>query len=292
MNPGFVKRTLRIVAIVLSGLMYGCMPQTITPRIEIRGDTKPTLDWTSWALVLSRCVVEDRIDYQKLIGQPGAMERTMAMLAVVGPQSTPAQFLRREERVAYYINAYNAAIVRSVLALEENGRIPRFAPWNLESRFQFKVDGELRTAAELHKLALREGGDDFRVRFALCDGRRSGPPLHPRPIIANLLDGQLNFVTRMALYSPHMLRIEIGGARRLVLWEGLYEERDRMIAEYERRMGTSNATILNVLGEWSNRKRRLFLNTAVGYIVTRMPTDDLINQVDPPPVDEGRLSLF
>lgn len=292
MNQGPRNLAHRLSIITIAALVSGCMPQTISPRIESEGNSPSKLDWTSWALVLSRCVVEDCVDYRKLLRQPGAMERTMAMLARVGPETIPDQFPRREDRIAYYVNAYNAAIVRSVMALEQDGSIPRYAPLNLESRFRFEIDGALRTPAELHDRALDAAGDDFRVRFALCDGLRTGPPLHPRPIIADMLDGQLNFVTRMALYSPHTLRIEIGGERQLVLWEGLYEEKDRMISDYERRMGTTNATILNVLGEWSNRKRRLILNSAVGYIVTKMPVDRLINQVDPPPADNGPLSLF
>lgn len=270
----------------------GCVPQTIQNQVENSKLQSARLDWSDWALALSRSVVEDRVDYRKLLARPGAINRTMAMLAQVGPDSTPSQFTCNEDRLAYYINAYNATVVRSVMALEDKGQIPRNAPWGLESRYRFKIDGEMMTPAQLRERAIRCAGTDYRVRFALCDGKRTGPPLHPRPLIGSLLDGQLNFVTRMALYSPDVLRIEIGGERRLYLWEGLFDVRESMIQEYEHRTGTSDASILNVLGEWSNRKRRVYLSTAIGYIITRMPNDDLINQVDPPPAKEGVLSLF
>jgi len=293
MNRYLTRFAVLLAALCGHAALMGCIPQTITPHADVVGNKdidRP--DWSDWALVLNRCVVEDRVNYRKLVADPAAMERTMAMLAATGPETTPQHFPRHEDRLAYYINAYNASIVRSVMALERDGVIPRTAPWGWEQRFRLKIDGQLRTPRDLRQLALECAGDDFRARMAMCDGRRDGPPLHPRPLLGDMLDGQLNFVTRMALYSPNLVRTEIGGERRLLLWSGLYDARLDMIADYEQRMGTTHATILNVLGEWSNRKRREVLNSAVGYIVARMPDDDLINQVDPPPAESGLLSLF
>lgn len=293
MNRYLTRLAVLLASLGCQAFLSGCIPQTISPRVEgagVKDYDRP--DWADWALVLNRCVVEDQFNYRKLVANPRALERTMAMLAATGPESTPQHFPRHEDRLAYYINAYNASIVRAVMALERDGVIPRTAPWGWEQRFRLKIDGRLRTPRDLRQLALKCAGDDFRARMAMCDGRRAGPPLHPRPLLGDMLDGQLNFVTRMALYSPNMVRTEIGGERRLLLWSGLYDARLDMIADYERRMGTTHATILNVLGEWSNRKRREILNSAVGYIVARMPDDDLINQVDPPPAESGLFSLF
>lgn len=273
--------------------LAGCTGGLVEPKLQHREqDAPPQLNWSDWGLILSRCVVEDRVDYRKLLADPSPLDQLFAMLARVGPQTAPSQFPDTNNKLAYYINSYNAAIVHSVIQMAQNGRIPREAPGDLERRFRFVIDGRRRTPADLRRMALDLAGDDWRVAFALCDARRGSPPLHPRPMIGDLLDGQLDFVFRMALYAPHIVHIDHGATKRLLLWRGLYEMKDRMIADYERRMGTTHATILSVLSEWSNRKRREYLNTATGYRAEVMPADNLINQVDPPPKESARLLPF
>lgn len=288
------SRHARSCAAVISAalsiqLLTGCVVEPVVH--ESSGEFAQQLDWSDWGLVLNRSVVEDRVNYKKILADPEPLERSLAMIAKVGPVSTPKMFPTDADRLAYFINCYNMTIVRSVIGLAQGNTIPVKAPPDLATRFLYRVDGAIWSPAELREKAIELAGDDWRVWFALCDGRRSGPPLHPRPMLGDLLDGQLTFVTRMALYAPNVVTIEIEAERRLLLWRRLYEIKDRMIADYERRMGTSHATIINALGEWSNRRRREYLNTAIGYIVAPQPIDNDINQVDSP-AKAGGVSLF
>lgn len=269
--------------------LFGCVVEPVVHDVSDGGP--PQLDWSDWGLVLNRAVVEDRVDYRKVLADPAPLERTLAMIARVGPKSTPELFPDTDSRIAYYINCYNVTIMRSIVALARDGKVPDKAPSDLEIRYRYRVDGELWSPAGLREKVVALAGDDWRVWFALCDGRRGGPPLHPRPILGELLDGQLNFVTRMALYAPGVVQIEHGAEHRILLWRGLYSIKDRMIADYQARMGTTHATILNVLGEWSNRLRREYLNTAIGYAVAEHPFDDRINNLDEMPKPAG-LKLF
>ncbi|MCZ6817157.1 MAG: hypothetical protein O7F76_10765, partial [Planctomycetota bacterium] len=72
-------------------------------------------------------------------------------------------------------------------------------------------------------------------------------------------------------------RIDHGNPKQLLLCQGLYTIRQRLIDDYERRMRTTDATMLSVLLEWSDAFRRETLNSAVGYPVTPMPIDRRIN---------------
>lgn len=290
-RPGCTGR--RGYAVWLGAIVLaGCTPGVITPNVADRSTVPTKLDWTDWGVTLSRAVQGERVDYATLMKDSAPLDRFLAMAAQVGPAKTPDQFPDRDGRLAYYINCYNASIVRSILALGRHGRIPAVAPFDLETRYRFEIDGRWRTPRDLRRRVMDLAGDDWRIRFALCNGRVTGPPLAPRPFIGGLLDGQLDHVTRMALYSPGVIRIDHGGFKQLVLWSGLYELRERLIRDYETRMGTSNATILNALGQWSNRKRRITLNSAVGYDVVPMPNDATINQVEPPPVEGSGISWF
>ncbi|HKQ47400.1 MAG TPA: DUF547 domain-containing protein [Phycisphaerae bacterium] len=274
-------------------MAIGCGPRTIEPVVQPTASAPPArLDWSDWGLALSRIVHEDRVDYRRLQEDPAPLDRFLAMSACVGPDSTPDQFADREARLAYAINCYNAMMVRSVLALDRQGKLPTHAPFDLESRYEFRIDGQSRSPGDLRRLAevLAEG--DWRVRLTLCDGTVEGPPLWRRVYLPEMLDAQLTYVARSALTSPEVVRIDHGLDKRLLLWRGIYEIRDGLVQDYERRHQTNQATMLNVLGEWSNRTRREELNSAIGYAVAPIPRDDRINHFEPPSEASGILSIF
>lgn len=274
-------------------MAVGCGARTIEPLEQASTSAQPVrLDWSDWGLTLSRIVHEDRVDYRRLQEDSAPLERFLSLAARVGPDTTPNQFPNREGRLAYAINTYNATMVRSVLALDRQGKLATDAPFDLESRYRFRIDGQQRTPADLRRMAEELTAGDWRVRLTLCDGTLEGPPLWRRVYLPEMLDAQLTYIARSALTSPEVVRIDHGLNKRLLLWRGIYEIHDTLIQDYERRHQTSQATMLNVLGEWSNRTRREELNTAIGYAVAPIPGDDRINHFDPPPEKGGILSIF
>jgi hypothetical protein len=273
-------------------MFTGCGPKEIVPA-EMARTERPlsTPAWTDWGLTLDRAVAGERVDYSRLMEDTRPLERFLTSVSQVGPDTCPQSFLDRDARLAYAINCYNAAILRSVLELAQGDRPPSHLPGNLETRFRFRIDGALRTPRDLRRMVDQLAGDDWRVRLALCDGRLTGPPLPPRAFLPGLLDAQLNQTVRKALESPGVVRIDHGEQKRLLLWHGLWEIKDRLVQEYERRLHTSGASFLNVLLEWSDRSRRDLLNAAVGYQVAALPQSDTVNAVEPPP-PAPRQSLF
>ncbi len=282
---------LRVVVLItvlfLCVVSAGCGPRLIKSSASDLGDDVPlAMDWSDWGLTLSRSVVDDRVDYAKLKADRESLDRFLARVARVGPSSTPQFFPDHDSGLAYVINCYNATILRSVLALEQDGKLPRHVPGGLDSRYQFQVDGHLQTPAMLRCSALFLAGEDWRVRFVLCDGRSNGPSLSRHVILGEMLDAQLDQAVRTALKSPDVVRIDFGEQKRLLLWRGLFELRDRLVKNYEKRMRTRDATILSVLLEWSDRPRREVLNSAVGYQVTVMSSCDQVNALEPTPEED------
>jgi hypothetical protein len=285
----------RSVGLVLAALLAvaagGCRARTIDIRPAdgpAGGDGPVVMDWSDWGLTLSQVVAGDRVDYERLLKDRRALDRFLSLVGRVGPQTAPDQFADRDRRLAYAVNCYNATILRSVVELADSQELPYNAPLNLERRFLFRIDGRLRSPADLRRMAETLAGDDWRVRLALCDGRQTGPPLYRRVLLGELLDGQLNRVTRSALSSPQVVRIDHGEAKQLLVWRGLHDIRERLVREYEQRLKAKNAGFLNVLLEWSDRPRREVLNSAVGYAVAPMPADHRLNALDPPPAEDQR----
>jgi hypothetical protein len=268
-------------------LLSGCVARTIEPvGAIVPADGSPTLNWTDWGLILDRAVVNNTVDYSKVLEDRRPLDQVLAMTSRVGPQTTPAQFPTSNHRLAYSINCYNATIVRSVLELAHDGKLPSYLPSDLETRFRFRIDGRLQTPADLRREAITLAGDDWRVRFVLCDGSMSGPPLQRRVFLGDLLDAQLNRATQAAFVAPEVVKID-HCEKKLVLWRGLYESKNHLIREYERRTNAKEATILNALCDWADRPRREALGCAVGYDVVLMPTDRRPNSVDAVPAAQG-----
>ncbi len=278
-------------AALLAAAAGGCLGRTVEigPADGSANESGPAvMDWSDWGLTLSQVVAGDRVDYHRLLDDRRALDRFLSLAGRVGPETAPEQFADRDHRLAYAINCYNATILRSVLELADSRELPYNVPLDLERRFRFRIDGRQQTPADLRRTALDLAGDDWRVGLALCAGRQTGPPLYRRVLLGELLDGQLHQVTRSALSSPQVVRIDHGEIKQLLVWRGLYRIQNRLVGEHEQRVNAHNADLLNVLLEWSDRPRRETLNTAIGYAVAPLPPDHRLNALDPPPDDDQR----
>jgi hypothetical protein len=282
-----------IPLLTVVALLPGCGPRLVQlgSAAEPEGAAEaPPPDWSDWGRTLSRVAVGEKVDYEALLADHQALDRFLARMGRQGPQSTPAAFADRDSRLAYFINGHNAAVLRSVLELAIERGLPARVPGDLDSRFRFHIDGRAQTPAELRRAAMDLAGDDWRVRLALYDARSVGPPLLRHPFAGDLLDAQLNQTTRAALASPRVVSIDYGEDKRLLVWPGLYPLRERLVSEYERRLQTRGATLLNVLLDWSDRPRREVLNTAIGYQVAVMPEDDRLDSLAAPTPSKSGLA--
>ncbi|MFQ5424793.1 MAG: DUF547 domain-containing protein [Phycisphaerae bacterium] len=290
------RRSLPLT-LTITALVTGCASKTIQPTASTIPRPTPNattpFDWSSWSLTLSRAVVGDEIDYARLLRDPAPLDQFLAQIARVGPATTPAMFQTRPDRLAYLVNAYNATILRSVLESARDGRLPPDIPLALETRFRFAIDGHMKRPTDLRRSALAIAGDDWRLRFALCDGRRGGPALWPRPFLPDMLDAQLNRVIQTELASPRIVAIDHEW-KRLRLWSGLHSLRSRLVRDHEARFRTKDATLLTALLPLAARARREQLNGAIGYSVTALPADRRLNAYQPPAEDaaEGPLKLL
>jgi len=265
------------LAVVLIALTAGCIPTTVSitaDSVEISPDERARwadrVDWSDWGAFLSAAATGDGINRDGVSQQRHRLHRFLSMLAEIGPSRTPRLFTSRESKLAYFINAYNATIQYVNDAMMFNS-MPM--PWRYarrESAYSFNIDGAARTPADLRREAIKLAGDDWRVIFALTDGRAIGPPLWKRPYLGDMLDGQLDDAVRRAIASPRVVAMSHTDVKRLGLWWGLYEIRDRLVADYEARSGAKGAVVLNALLHWAEPLRRAELQGAVGYpIVSR-----------------------
>src|SRR5262245_66610941 len=71
---------------------------------------------TAWTKVLTLCVDDScRIDFDSLRQNHTDLDRVVAFIAAVDPDSQPQRFPDKHSRLAFYINAYNALAMYGVV---------------------------------------------------------------------------------------------------------------------------------------------------------------------------------
>jgi hypothetical protein len=115
----------------------------------------------------------------------------------------------RNEKLAFYLNAYNALVIKSVvdrLPVESVMKVPGFF-----KRHRHTVAGRRVTLDELEHGIIRPTFKDARVHFALVCAARSCPPLRAAAFHAGSVDGVLDRLAKSFVNSWSGVRIQ--GAR-------------------------------------------------------------------------------
>lgn len=163
-----------------------------------------------WNELLARHVDEaGRVAYRRLAERDAAaLDRYLDTLAQADPEALP-----RPQQIAFWLNAYNANVVKGVLSGHDaEGFLARkrFFDW-----FSFPLAGRKRTLAEIEHGILRRRYDEPRIHFALVCASTSCPKLRREAYSGERLDEQLDDQARRFLGDPRRNRIGAGGEIRI-----------------------------------------------------------------------------
>lgn len=193
------------------------MPRPSAPIESARSVQMPEQDLvfdhshSAWTAVLSRCVRDGRFGYKDLSDSRGPLDEYLLRLRAV--QASEFAQWTREQRFAFWVNAYNAFTVHVVLT-----RYPVQSILSIGSEEEpvwekaFIPLGHLIGEAEAAPLSLdalenrilRPQFEDARVIAALQRAAESGPPLRTDAYQAELLELQLDEQARAWLADPRL----------------------------------------------------------------------------------------
>ncbi|HKK70188.1 MAG TPA: DUF547 domain-containing protein [Candidatus Krumholzibacteria bacterium] len=157
----------------------------------------------TWNALVQRYVVDERwVDYSAW----HASEEDLQTLTEVveAYESVDPSTLTDDQKVAFWLNVYNAATVELVLehypvdSIKDIGGLIG-SPWGME---RVTVAGETLTLDQIQHDKLDPVAQDARVHFALNCASVGCPPLAPFAFTGDAIDEQLDRVARRAVTDP------------------------------------------------------------------------------------------
>jgi len=140
-------------------------------------------DEAIWNDLAQRFVAQGRVDYAGFAAERAALDRYLAASA----EADPFRLSSDAARLAFWINAYNACVVKSVLDHQPLSSVKDVR--GFFNRVRFRVAGRELTLdgieGEGRKLK------DWRIHFAVVCASTSCPPIRPEAYTAQRLDAQL-----------------------------------------------------------------------------------------------------
>jgi len=114
--------------------------------------------------------------------------------------------LGEKERLAFWINAYNAMAVAGIVAGYHAETT--FGRYRFFKGYKRRIAGEERTLDEIEHAIIRPEFNDFRAHFAVVCASTSCPVLRTEAYVGERLEAQLNEQARRFLADPSRNRFE------------------------------------------------------------------------------------
>ncbi|MEO5896935.1 MAG: DUF547 domain-containing protein [Vicinamibacterales bacterium] len=202
-NPGrFAVRTCSVIAALLMWSAPG------------RSAGAFDHGFASYGELLQSVVRGPLVDYAALKAGRDRLDSVVATLAA--PRRSEEQTWSREQRMAFWINAYNALTLRAIVdhypiraglfTLSPRNSIRQIdGVW---SKLTWTVAGRSVTLDDIEHRILRPTFKDARVHFAVNCASVSCPPLAADPYRAETLNASLDAAARRYLGSAEGLRVD------------------------------------------------------------------------------------
>ena len=155
------------------------------------------------ALLKSYVSPAGQVDYAGLKGQSAQLDAYLATLR----DNPPVKSWTQNERLAYWINAYNAATLDLIVdnyPLSSIQDLDNGKPWDVK---RIKLGDATYSLNDIENEIIRKRFDEPRIHFAVNCAATSCPPLRNEAFVAARLDAQLEEQTRAFLTNDRYTKL-------------------------------------------------------------------------------------
>jgi hypothetical protein len=167
------------------------------------------VDYSDWTDLLAEIVTPDgKVDYEALSARRDRLDRVIAQIAAISPDSAPERFPGEEHALAYWINAYNAFVLAAVIA-----EYPIRSVWKVRDGQFFELarhvaGGRRVSLNDIERRILRGRFREPRIHFAINCASNGCPPMRPRAYEPDGIRETLDAATRQFLASEWNCRVD------------------------------------------------------------------------------------
>lgn len=203
---------LVIVATVVVVVLFWFRPGGVDgPRPTAVPAEGKGFDHAAFADVLPAVVGADgMVDYGALRRSPAALDHYLGQLRATSPASAPHRFPGTDDRLAYYLNAYNAFVlgaVREHCPLDDVQSV--YLGGGLFWRVSFLMGGVETTLSDLESERIREVmQNEPAVHFALVKGAVGFPALARTPYRGDTVRAELAALAARVARDPRFVKQE------------------------------------------------------------------------------------
>lgn len=228
-----------------------------------------------------------RVDYQGLKKQPDAIEAYYQSISQYSPDSHPELFSSEQHRLAYWINAYNAAVITTVLRYYPIAGIEEVKPplplFFLPDKtgffvFQRPVFGNVSTSLYyLENNVIRERFKEPRIHFALNCASRGCPALPNYAFTGDQLNQQLEKEAQR--FFSESRNFSVDSTTKTVFLSAILDwYQDDFIDWLKIQHPEKNATLIDYVALYlPKEKTRQLLQLASDYEIKFIPYDWRLN---------------
>ena len=241
-------------------------------------------DYGWWNAALGRWVHAGGVDYDAVRSEEADLRRFIAMLGKIGPRTTPQRFTTEPDRLAYYVNAYNALVLFAVVdnwpidtVHDVRGWLDPRAGFGFFYGLQLPLDGGAINLYDLENEVIR-GFVDARIHAAINCASKSCPALMPYAFEPARLDDQLDAVTRDFCSNPPHVRVDAEAEE--IQLSAIFDWYQTDFEEHARRLGRP-ATIVDFILAFATPDVAAEVERAqsAGFEVVFQPYDWALNRL-------------
>lgn len=171
---------------------------------------QPTpFSYDDWNALLARIVAPGgKIDYETLAHERARLDRFVALLGEISPQSHADAFPNEEDALAYWINAYNAFTLHAILAEYPLSSVWKSKDGQFFQRRRHLAGGTAVSLDDIEHEILRGRFAEPRIHFAINCGSNGCPAVRPQAYDGQGLRQTLRTATQQFLANDWNCRVD------------------------------------------------------------------------------------
>jgi len=250
-------RFLTWTILLLSTTLVHCKSESPSGYDQSRQDnvTRLTVDHSSWnALLQKHVTAKGDVNYAGFKKDQGELDDYLNMLA----GNHPTDAWSRSEKMAYWINAYNAFTIQLILENYPLSSITNLDNGKVWDRKWIELGDQTYSLNNIENDILRPRFKDARIHFAVNCAAESCPPLLNKAYTAQNLEETLDRQARSFINNPAYNKLSKQSVTVSKIFDWYGEDFDNLIQylnKYSKTTIASNASVSYQNYNWSLNKQ-------------------------------------